>query len=71
VKLSTSIPVDNGAYAPKNVTVPASIAGVKKAAMFDPINLDHNAPVIHLGQLQFALRVRLVRTAEGQGRYIR
>ena len=72
-KLSTALYINNGVDAPKNVVLPARTAqaGIKHSATYDPINTKFGAPVIDIGQLAFAFRWRLIRTAEGQGRYIR
>ena len=72
-KLSTAQYVNNGVDAPKNVMLPARTAqaGIKRSANYDPINTKFGFPVINIGQLAFAFRWRLVRTAEGQGRYVR
>lgn len=72
-KLSTAEYTNNGVSAPKNIINPARIAnaGIKHSANYDPINTKFGFPVIDIGQLAFAFRWRLVRTAEGQGRYVR
>lgn len=66
---------DQGAYTPHNNAPSAAISGIVKWAMIpnrqdNPSDL-FNAPVIAIGQLNWALKIHATKTAQGQGRYIR
>lgn len=73
--LATHTYADQGAQTPGNDAVSAAISGIVKWAM-TPNRQDNpsdlfNAPVIHIGQLNWALKTHFVKTAQGQGFYTR
>lgn len=66
---------DQGVQVVHNNAPSAAISGIVKWAMYpnrqdNPADL-FNAPVIAIGQLNWALKTHRVLTAQGQGRYIR
>ena len=71
--LATFSYADQGVQAQHNDATPARISNIVKWAMLpnraDNPALLFNAPVIDLGQLNWAFNSHLVRTAQGQGRY--
>lgn len=73
--LATFTYADQGAQAPHNDRTPAAISNIVKWAMLpnraDNPALLFNAPVIDPGQTAWALRSKAVRTAQGQGKYVR